>query len=217
MCVDKQTPCNQSPTRGEPASAEDVGTTGDRNKGRREPASVADVSKQDGGLQGNGGRRTLSVDVPAKPATRETGQLSQPQPKHQEEGVSPNFNDLRKFCENSRGKYTPVDARPQVVVAHRQAHWPDMVDVTGKGDLVQIYRAVKATGLPNAIGARIPVPSKLNIQAWEQYLRVPLMPQRPEFCQVWLPYRLLGPGIGHRVHPQPPQRFRIPWTCRGIY
>ena len=36
--------------------------------------------------------------------------------------------------------------------------------------LVQIYDTVRSTGLPNAMAARVPVPTNLNIGAWESHL-----------------------------------------------
>ena len=47
-----------------------------------------------------------------------------------EKSVSPPFNDIRKFCGGRATFDRPVDARPQAVAAHRQAHWPDIVGVT---------------------------------------------------------------------------------------
>ena len=84
--------------------------------------------------------------------------------------VSPPFDDIRRFCEGSLPFDRPVDARPQAVAAHHIQYWPDMLAGPSREALVHIYKAVKATGLPNAMKARIPVPSNLNIPAWEHYL-----------------------------------------------
>lgn len=35
-------------------------------------------------------------------------------------------------------------------------------------DLATIYERVKCSGIPNSIGVRIPVPSGLNLPAWDQ-------------------------------------------------
>ena len=64
----------------------------------------------------------------------------------------------------------PVDTRPQAVAAHRRARWPDMIDHPNANDLVPIYNVVRSSGLPNAMSARVPLPSKLNLAAWEFYL-----------------------------------------------
>ena len=85
-------------------------------------------------------------------------------------GVSPPFDDIRRFCEGTIPFDRPVDTRPQAVATHRREQWPDMSAGPGREGLVHIYSAVKATGLPNAMGARILVPSKLNIPAWDRYL-----------------------------------------------
>ena len=86
-----------------------------------------------------------------------------------------------------------------------------MVDVTGKGDLVQIYRAVKATGLPNAIGARILVPSKLNIQAWERYLGgSPQCHNILDFVRYGFPTGYVGPVSDTGVIPNHPSASEFP-------
>ena len=56
------------------------------------------------------------------------------------------------------------------MAAHRREHWPEMAPHERAPGLVQIYDVVRRTGLPNAMSARVPVPSNLNIKAWEHYL-----------------------------------------------
>ena len=84
--------------------------------------------------------------------------------------VSPNFDDIRRFCARGLPFDRPVDARPQAVAAHRRNQWPAMMTHTDAPHLVKIYDVVKHTGLPNAMAARVPVPSNLNIPAWEYHL-----------------------------------------------
>ena len=87
------------------------------------------------------------------------------------ERVSKNFDNIRRVCAGKDTLGTPcVDTRPQAVAEHRREQWPEMVQHPSHPDLVCIYDAVRHTGLPNAMGARIPVPSNLNIPAWESHL-----------------------------------------------
>ena len=84
--------------------------------------------------------------------------------------VRPKFHDIRRFCEGNLPFERPVDARPQAVAAHRRECWPHMHEHPHSPGLVQIYNIVKSSSLPNAMSAKIPVPSHMNILAWERYL-----------------------------------------------
>ena len=84
--------------------------------------------------------------------------------------VSPPFDDIRRFCEGSLPSNRLVDTRPQAVAEHRRTHWPDMIGPPGKEGLIKIYRAVRDTGLPNAMAARIPLSTGLKVEAWDFYL-----------------------------------------------
>lgn len=55
-------------------------------------------------------------------------------------------------------------------MAHRKHNWPS-VNTDGMGTrLSEIYNWVRASGLPNSIQARQPLPTNLNIPAWEKEL-----------------------------------------------
>ena len=50
----------------------------------------------------------------------------------------------------------------------RRLDWPKVKAMEANyPDLAAIYTTVAQDGLPNALGPRVPVPSNLNIQAWE--------------------------------------------------
>ena len=141
------------------------------------------------------GNRQASRDVPDAGGTRDTG-------------VSKRFHDIRRFCEGTLPFDRPVDTRPQAVAAHRRAEWPNMVLHSDFPDLVPIYNAVKDTGLPNAMAARISVPSRLNIKAWEFYLgQLGGREKVLDFVRYGFPTGYVGP-VSHTVstpnHPQPP-------------
>ena len=72
-------------------------------------------------------------------------------------GTVPNYNP----------PHTPITYRRTL-----QRIWPTTVPSHWKGNIayMQIYDAVRLTGLPNYIGARVPVPSGLNIPAWREKL-----------------------------------------------
>lgn len=63
-----------------------------------------------------------------------------------------------------------IDINPHAFVNSRRDDWPD-IDRHEMGDnLADIYHMTKATGLPNALSAPIPIPSDLNVLMWEKYL-----------------------------------------------
>lgn len=57
---------------------------------------------------------------------------------------------------------TPYDLAPT-----RRREWPSIAAGINSCELFNIYLQVRATGLPNMLGPRIPVPSMLNIPAWQ--------------------------------------------------
>ena len=130
-----------------------------------------------------------------------------PEPeRRRDEGVSlPPFDNIRRFCSGHVPFDRPVDVRPQAVAAHRREFWPVMSQVPGRGELVYIYSRVKASGLPNAMLERIPVPSNLNIQAWEHYLGILGDRHRVlDFIRYGFPTGYAGPvsdTVGVQNHP----------------
>ena len=63
----------------------------------------------------------------------------------------------------------------QWTLAHRRWHTTGAYNgqrwhMDQRGDLGYIYNHVKVSGIPNAMGACIPVPYRLNIKAWEKHL-----------------------------------------------
>ena len=85
------------------------------------------------------------------------------------EGMHIDFAAIRKVCE-SNDMSSEIDMSPSAFAAHRIKHWPDMRGEECQG-WEEIYKRVKATGVPNAMAARIPLPTSLNIPAWEKYLQ----------------------------------------------
>ena len=82
------------------------------------------------------------------------------------------FDSIRDMC--SRDTRDPaIDLSPLAFAQHRKQTWPSMAGQLGDGStahMAPIYEAVRKTGVPNCMGARIPLPSGLNVAAWERYI-----------------------------------------------
>ena len=77
------------------------------------------------------------------------------------------------MCEKDRYDYR-IDTAPTAFAAHRRRAWPHPITqfslTTGYDRYAAIYDVVRATGLPNCLQARVPLPSALNTEAWEHYI-----------------------------------------------
>ena len=85
----------------------------------------------------------------------------------------PPFSGIRQMC--TADKYdNDIDTSPHAFAAHRRRTWPFPVPqfsvTTGASGYAAIYDAVRSVGLPNCMGARVPLPSALNIEAWRNYI-----------------------------------------------
>ena len=126
-------------------------------------------------------------------------------------GVSRRFHDIRRFCEGTLPFDRPVDTRPQAVADHRKAEWPHMLAHPLTTDFVPIYQAVRASGLPNAMSARIPVPSNLNIPAWEFHLgRLGDRGHILDFIKFGFPTGYAGPVSDTKNVPNHPSATEYP-------
>ena len=79
------------------------------------------------------------------------------------------FSYIRHLCEVDR-TIPLVDLTPQSFAEHRRAEWPLSDFGAAHEKFTNIYEAVRATGLPNIMSARIPVYNALNTVAWDKYL-----------------------------------------------
>ena len=120
-------------------------------------------------------------------------------------GKQPDFNYIGKVCQKDLYDTANVDLRPVVFAEHRRNNWPRAVQGTFPDHLVKIYEVVRETGLPNAQMAKIPLPSNLNIDAWEQNLAaIGGRPQLMEFLHYGFPLGYVGPvsdSMGTPNHP----------------
>ena len=87
--------------------------------------------------------------------------------------TDPPFSSTRYMC--LKDKYeTDIDTSPHAFSQHRLRTWPfpaPALALTGEtAKLAAIYDAVRSTGLPNCLGARVPLPTALNLNAWARYI-----------------------------------------------
>lgn len=79
------------------------------------------------------------------------------------------FSRIRDMCESDC--IDPgLDISPESFADNRRTTWPMVNEEEMGSRLANIYNLTRATGVPNAIGARQDLPSDLNIAKWEEYL-----------------------------------------------
>lgn len=79
------------------------------------------------------------------------------------------FDLIKYMCENDK-QPGGDQFHPRVFASHRRQNWPNINRSDMHPHLVCIYDSVRATGVPNTMGARTPLPTKLNLENWEKYL-----------------------------------------------
>ena len=86
--------------------------------------------------------------------------------------LDPPFADIRQMCETD--KHNPdINTSPSSFASHRQRAWPYPAAALSVGSCTNytaIYDVVRATGVPNCMSARVPLPSTLNVAAWQMYI-----------------------------------------------
>lgn len=77
------------------------------------------------------------------------------------------FDDIRRTCEGKAGANgSDVCPDPNVMAPHRREQWPNICNLPT--DVASIYYDVRNTGVPNAVGLKRELPSKLNLSAWDE-------------------------------------------------
>ena len=84
--------------------------------------------------------------------------------------VGIDFTHVRQFCENDAAP-CDIDISPLAFAKHRGTHWPHSQFGSLYTQYDKIYEAVRESGVPNAIGVRAELPTKLNLEAWDRYLK----------------------------------------------
>lgn len=115
-------------------------------------------------LNGSGGAGSSPIFVSAPCPSSTTYDSDHPH--------SIDFNEIRQKCERN-DVFDSAMFSPSRFIQHRRACWPDINRVGMGAKLSAIYDGVRATGLPNAMEANIPLPSNLNLHMWEQELSLP--------------------------------------------
>ena len=117
----------------------------------------------------------------------------------------PDFDRVRQVCERDLYDKFPIDLRPQAFAQYKRAFWPSPVPGVLPDNIARIYDVVRQTGLPNALGARLPVPTALNLEAWNRNLdQVGGRPQLLDFLRFGFPLGYVGPVTNtHGVQNHP--------------
>lgn len=75
------------------------------------------------------------------------------------------FDDVRRMCEGVNNDSEGLCPDPLMLAPHRRENWPRSCNLPE--EVARIYRDVRNSGVPNAIGLRRQLPTKLNIEAWD--------------------------------------------------
>ena len=128
------------------------------------------------------------------PTTRIGGRAATELGHHTESAPHIDFNRIRKLCEGDVNYRECMDLRPGLFAEHRRREWPGVSAATLPDGYTRIYQAVRATGLPNAMAARVPLPTRLNVETWKRELgQSGAYAQLLDFIQFGFPVGYLGP------------------------
>ena len=111
--------------------------------------------------------------------------------------TNPPFDRIRAMCK-SDDIDPEVDMHPRAFAAHRIRTWPH-TSVGGGGNsthqqFVKIYEAVRKTGLPNCMSAKIPLPSGLRLENWDKYIDIDSdQVQLMQYLRYGFPLGYMGP------------------------
>ena len=111
----------------------------------------------------HGGQHDWAIDTQTHHTTTTAANTSKESATHLKGKHNIDFDEIRMFCQN--------DMSPEAYMSHRKLNWPTAWFGPQYDDLAKIYDVVRETGMPNACGARLTLPTELNIPAWEKYLR----------------------------------------------
>lgn len=103
------------------------------------------------------------------------------------------FNKIQQVCATD-GDLQGILSNPYDFRDHRVSTWPNINNNEIDDNLVSIYQQVRDTGLPNALKARLQVPSNLNIAEWERQLSsTPDDQELLSFLKFGFPLGYMGP------------------------
>ena len=124
-------------------------------------------------------------------------------PSTRDEVIDPiqniNFDFIRDWC--AIDKPTELTVSPCDLAEHRRATWPEM-SPNMPTNLKYIYQAVKHTGLPNCMSARVPLVTGVNVQAWRDLADgSPQEDELIDFIEFGFPLGYNGPA-SHTLTPE---------------
>lgn len=73
------------------------------------------------------------------------------------------FSNIRRMCESDNDTIS-AGPDPYMLAIHRTCNWPVATGLPTH--LAEIYEKVRQSGIPNSLGVRHTLPSKLNLQEW---------------------------------------------------
>ena len=155
------------------------------------------------------------------PPPGHTGQPTQPASQTHTTGGSninppvacqePDFYRIRQVCQKGDYEHANIDLRPTVFVEYKKRWWPTIAPHTMHEGMISIYDVVRGTGLPNALGARIPVPSNLKLHEWEKCLgEIGGRAQLLDFLTYGFPIGYVGPVSDSRHVKNHPSADQYP-------
>ena len=152
-----------------------------------------------------------SADMPPRPAGPPAAMSSQTHNTHQTDNGHthtarlPDFDRVRKVCDKANYDVANIDLRPCVFSKYKREFWPLVSAGSMPMHMEKIYDVVRSTGLPNALAARIPVPTNLNLKNWADCLQeIGGRDNILDFLTFGFPLGYVGPvsnTVGVQNHP----------------
>lgn len=107
---------------------------------------------------------------------------------------TPDYERIRAICKDTILSDN-IDLTPKVFQESRRNEWP-AINEQGMGHhLSHIYSRVQALGIPNALGAKITLPTSLNLEAWSELLTDSLEDRELfSYIQCGFPLGYMGPA-----------------------
>lgn len=120
------------------------------------------------------------------------------------------YDKVKSMCDN-KVLDEGFDLSPPVFADSRKQDWPQPNDIGIGPELSSIYRAVLASGLPNAIGACIQLPTELNLEAWDRNLSSsPEDRELMNYIRCGFPLGYMGPVSDSRGIPNHSSALKYP-------
>lgn len=101
------------------------------------------------------------------------------------------FSNIRKMCDKENVQVVQGPG-PFTLAQHRLENWPEPTGLPS--DLAYIYDKVQKSGIPNTLGVRNRLPTKLNLDEWHKVFgQYPEYAELLDFVEFGFPMGYLGP------------------------